>query len=165
MDSNDLLDFDLHYVQNITNTNNKNDIICTNNTNLRILYMNCRSINCRFEEVQNLITSTRKIPDVVAFDETWIKEDSIKFFHMNGYTPFLVGRKDRVGGGVGFLFRNGWGTPRVLEEIMSDIIEGLVVEVKLGSLDFKFVIIYRPPINLNDGLQQMYVERLEQIFY
>lgn len=115
MGSNNLLDYNLHYVPNIIHVNNKKDLTFANDNCMRILYMNCRSFNCKFEEIQNLITSSGTIPHVLAFDETWIKEDSIKFFQMNGYVPFLAGRREKKGGGVGIFVKMGWGTPRILE--------------------------------------------------
>lgn len=54
---NNLLNYNLHYVQNITNVNDKNHIKPLNENFIIILYMNCRSLNCKLEEIQNLIVS------------------------------------------------------------------------------------------------------------
>lgn len=163
MISNDMLNFDLHFVPNITYLEDKKDVTLVDNGSMRILYMNCRSLNCKFEEIQNLLTSTNSIPNILAFDETWIRESSIKYFQLNGFIPFMTGRSFRRGGGVGIFVRKGWGTPRVLEKFVEDLIEGIVVEVKLGHETCIFIVVYRPPLSLNLDRQQQYLDRLEDI--
>uniref|UniRef100_A0A336LGH0 CSON008966 protein n=1 Tax=Culicoides sonorensis TaxID=179676 RepID=A0A336LGH0_CULSO len=117
----------------------------------------------KIEEVQDLITSTKRTPEILAFVETWIDENSIQFFQLNGYVSFFAGRKNRIGGGVGICVKEDWGCPRILEKSISDIFEWLVVEIKINNELFHVIFVYRPPTNLNLSSQSEFINILEQI--
>lgn len=90
--------------------------------------MNGRSIRCKLEEVQCLVATKNVAPDILALTETWIKDNEIKYFKMNGFNSFLAGRKNKSGGGVGILIKNGWGIPSITKWntkiIISDSLNG-----------------------------------------
>lgn len=161
--SSNSIDYHLHYVQNVCHISNERFLTPVNSNFMRIFYMNCRSLNCRIEEIQHLLISLNSLPDILAFDETWIKDEEIEYFQFNGYIPFLAGRSDKRGGGVGIFVKINWGTPRILEKIVNDLFEGIVVEVKLGREIFNFIVIYRPPVRFNNSQQQFYLSELENI--
>lgn len=160
---NELVDYDdLHHVQNVINCTNVNQITHPNISSLRILYLNARSILSKVEEIQHLINTTY-VPEIMIFSETWIRQNQIKYFQMEGFSSFLIGREDRTGGGVGILVRKNYGVSRVIYQFMSNIIEILVVQVKIMNQTYFFVSIYRPPIYLNASDQELYLMKLEEI--
>lgn len=163
MDSNSLIDFDLHYVPNVLHRDDKKDLTLMNDSNMRILYMNGRSIRCKLEEVQCLVATKNVAPDILALTETWIKDNEIKYFKMNGFNSFLAGRRNKSGGGVGILIKNGWGIPSLSEKIINDLIEVIVVEVKMEKESYVIVVIYRPPNYLNSQEQQLFFDQLDCI--
>jgi len=68
---------------------------------LKILCTNIRSLNNNhYNELLLLLTTDRNM-DIIALSETWIDEDKIKFFPIDGYRTFVQPRKDgRRSGGV-----------------------------------------------------------------
>lgn len=163
MNLHDLIDYNLHHYQNVFFRNDKKDIISVYDSFLRIFYLNARSLNSKIEEIQTIITSTKVVPDIIAISETWIPNDSIEYFKMNGYISFLAGRKDKKGGGVGILVKQNLGTPKILEQFMSNTIEFISIEVKISKEIYRITTIYRPPSTLNEQDQQLFLNKMDYI--
>lgn len=125
--------------------------------------MNLRSINNKLEEIQHLITSSGSLPDILVFTETWIKDIDVDFFGMNGFTPFILGRSNRRGRGVAILTKCDSCTSRLLEKIMTPLIEVIVVQINTQNDTFTVVAIYRPPLLLNKEDQEIYLQKLDYI--
>jgi len=68
---------------------------------LRVLCTNICSLNRdHFHELLLLLSAGESV-DIIALSETWIKEDQMKFFNINGYRSFVQPRMDgRRSGGV-----------------------------------------------------------------
>lgn len=162
MNLNNLIDYNLHHEQKITNCANISQIKSPNDSSIRIFYLNARSVASKVEEIQHLIHST-SIPEVMIFSETWINQNHSKYFQMDGFSSFLLGRENRSGGGVGIFVKRDWGVANKIYEYISRIIEILVVQVKKSNETYTFVAIYRPPIYLNIIDRDEYLMQLELI--
>ena len=73
--------------------------------NFTILQWNCQSIRGRTAELVMELKKMAKLPDVIALQETWLKDGQA--FKFPGYNIAFLNRSNRRGGGVATLLRDG----------------------------------------------------------
>ena len=73
--------------------------------NITILQWNCQSIRARVNELNIFIGKMEKVPDIIALQETWLKEGNN--FSISGYNIVRLDRGRHQGGGVATLLREG----------------------------------------------------------
>ena len=73
--------------------------------NITILQWNCQSIRARVNELNIFIGKMEKVPDIIALQETWLKEGNN--FSISGYNIVRLDRGRHQGEGVATLLREG----------------------------------------------------------
>ena len=124
---------------------------------LNILFLNCKSLNCKLGEVKLLIYSEK--PAICCFNETWMK----KKFEPNfiGYSAIWNNREDGYGG-VGILISQEYN----YSEIKLNLYDGGVLEVmavnavmKTGEL-MSILNCYNPNEKVTIGEVRHYIQQL-----
>lgn len=107
---------------------------------LTIGYMNIRSIRNKFEELQCYLRLHRC--HILTITETWLSEDEVQFFELQGYRAVHSCREGR-GGGTSLFVCDEIGF-----EVM-DIIGGIspcnIIRIKLCHVKLQVLAVYRPP--------------------
>lgn len=106
--------------------------------NIKILYMNARSIKNKMDEIEILINNEQI--DILVITETWVKINEINFYNFHSYTPAYATREKR-GGGLGIFVHNKLKFN--IEEKIENEISYMAVCIK--SFGITICGIYRPP--------------------
>ena len=117
---------------------------------LSMLFLNIRS--ARGPGLEMLEAEMRRWGvqwDVVGLAETWLDEESEKLVSIQGYTIIPASRKNKLGGGVALILREGL-TYRVrtdLGNFIEGVFESIFIEIVRGGGRKNEVIgvVYRPP--------------------
>ena len=64
-----------------------------------IIHLNARSIKNKFDEMQNLLTTTGVDWSVVCVSGTWLKQNQVSSFSLDSYNVFASCLEDSEGGG------------------------------------------------------------------
>lgn len=98
----DEIDFILPYNPKITTCNNINDILFKKTNTMKIMYLNCRSINNKIEEleviIKNICLKNNTIIHLIILSETWISRGNATYFNFNNYNCELSCRTTNFGG-------------------------------------------------------------------
>ena len=114
---------------------------------LNYLHINCRSLNCNFKSVINLLSQFSKPITAIAVTETWLIPANENFFDIPGYNFIPQSRAHGCCGGVG-LYMNSDLEFRVRPDlcINSVHIETLCIELLLHNApNVILCCVYRPP--------------------
>ena len=107
---------------------------------LKIISWNAHSLQAHPRELKHYLSKTRKLPDIICVQETWLKEDSK--FEIPGYSREMKCRKDVRGGGVAiFILKE----IKYLIENMPSEVEGLAIKIKTNGQELNIVNLYLPP--------------------
>jgi len=123
---------------------------------LNILLLNARSIRNKFQELAVVLRLEK--PDVVAITETWIHTSSRDFegeFQVPGYLMYHRDRSNREGGGVMLYIKDSL---TVRNFITSPSHEILGVDLDIGQVVYRVLVVYRPPHQLVERDRQLYQE-------
>ena len=131
-----------------------------------ILSLNCQSLNSKFNEIKNLISSLEEgggsIDILAALSETWVKE--LNPFNIQGYNLYCDSRpKGKGGGGTCIYIKKEINAKQIsnLLFFLSNILESTIVEINIrGKLRFILISLYRP--NTNNDMNSR--EQIESFF-
>ena len=121
---------------------------------IQALLFNARSIRNKFPEFVALV-STEK-PDLVAITESWIRTSNRDLegeFAIPGYQVFHKDRVSREGGGVLLYVKD---TIKTVNCSISSDHELLGVDLEVGSLSYRVLVVYRPPGQLIEKDRELY---------
>ena len=74
---------------------------------MSLLFHNVRSVGAHMEELEAEMSRWRVQWDVVGLAETWLDAESESRMTVQGYSVVAASRKERSGGGVALLIRDG----------------------------------------------------------
>ena len=121
---------------------------------MNVLLFNARSIRNKFLEFHGIVATEE--PEMVAITESWVKSsrrDLEGEFVIPGYHLFLRDRVDREGGGVMLYVKDSIKTSNC--NITSDH-ELLGVDLEIGSVKYRVLVLYRPPGQLIEKDRDLY---------
>jgi len=124
-----------------------------------IMHINCRSLLHKCTQLCTLLN--RATVSVVAVTETWLNKSTVESLHIPGYSFAACCRKDKSGGGVGFLVATSidYKIIDIPLQINSDVIECQFIDVSLSGKHVLIGSIYRPPNtkieDFNDELEKI----------
>ena len=140
---------------------------------LKILSLNCQSLNAKFEELNiymEVMNTNSCAFEVICLQETWLSENSdTSHLGLDGYQFFHKGKSCSTHGGVAFFVKEELSCKVLSITSASNIWDGIFIEVTISldentNLEKKIIIgnIYRPPrnildnyINFNDELDEI----------
>ena len=122
---------------------------------LNFCLLNARSINNKSLQIKDYVVD-RDI-DILAVTETWLKVDECcnyitRDITATRYTFIHSPRLNRIGGGVGMLYR----TNLKVQQLNSDSYKSFEFKELLLHSDnciTRIIIVYRPPISVKNGLR------------
>ena len=123
---------------------------------LNALLFNARSIRNKFQEFVAVLTLEK--PDIVAVTESWVHTLGRDFegeFHVPGYLMYHRDRSDREGGGVMLYIKESL---KVCNTITSPNYEVLGVDLVIGQVIYRVLLVYKPPHQPIEGERQLYQE-------
>ena len=130
-----------------------------NNFNLIVLHLNIRSLLSHQHELNQLIRETEKKNsriDIILLCETFLSKNTHNMVSVNGYTHLCNYRKEKKGGGVSILVRDGIAYRRrqYLDVFQEGHTESIFTEVKCRyGRQIIFGSMYKPP---NTNYEQHY---------
>ena len=106
-----------------------------NNFNLIVLHLNIRSLLSHQQELNQLIRTTEKKNsriDIILLCETFLSKNTYNMVNINGFTHLCNFRKEKKGGGVSILVRDGIAYRRRqdLDVFQEGHTESIFIEVK-----------------------------------
>lgn len=140
---------------NINSHDKTNSIKLTNITNLKILYLNARSIWNKVHELKFIIEKLSFTPDVVMITETWLTVHQEKQFCFQHYNCIFASRVGRKGGGACILVHKSHRYD-ILTTHCNDYDSIVVINLFIRGKTQRLINIYRPPY--------METARLEEFF-
>ena len=124
--------------------------------NLKILYLNARSLKNKMEEVEIMINE-EKI-DVMVVSETWVTKNETKYYNFKMYNSVYATRKKR-GGGLG-IFINKKISFEVLEKCENTY---SYISIKIHSPEVYLCGLYKPPSVKPKTFFEFLEEKLENL--
>ena len=125
---------------------------------LVVLQLNCRGLISKQKDLSQFLfelLGENKV-DIVILIETWLTPESVKRLSVPGYSYYGKTRKNRKGGGVGFLISEGLSF-KLREDLISINTVTENCHIELLDTDKKIIVsaLYRPPnTDVNDFLLQ-----------
>ena len=127
-----------------------------------VLHMNVRSIKNKFDDIRNIFTNSSVQWDVVCLSETWLKDDIVKYYSIDGYNMYASCRSETEGGGT-LIYVNEKYEVKERSDLECSKIEARFVQIQVQHLTgHKHIVVgvlYRPP-NYNN---KTFLEYLEQL--
>ena len=115
---------------------------------LAIMQLNSRGLISKQSELSRLLYDTlgeHKV-DIVILCETWLTKESEKRLHFPGYSYYGRFRKNKKGGGVGFLIKEGLHyKPKQDLDKFDDYVEATFIEIAINDGHAILGSLYRPP--------------------
>ena len=117
---------------------------------LSLMSLNIQSLpskNHEFCNLLNALNSNKSKVSVIGLQETWLTNLNNNSFSYPGYKSFFKSRQPgNIRGGVGLLIDDNFTCQPLNNEFYIDnILETIVVRIKLGSFRTTVVSLYRPP--------------------
>ena len=128
-----------------------NDYDIENNNTFSICHANIRSLPKHFYEISAYFDVLNFEFSVIGFSETWLKDNNVDCYSLQGYDSEHSYRIDTTGGGVSlFINRNIRYTVRKDLNMLNNNIESLYIEIDktmITGFDRNIVVgvVYRPP--------------------
>ena len=126
-----------------------------------VIHINARSMKNKSDDIQNLLAASGVNWSLICITETWLKQDQIEYFHMDGYHVFASCRENCEGGGT-LIYVNMHYDVKERKDLMSLATETTLVEIQQPFSNGKNIIIgsiYRPP-SLSHRIFSEYLEKL-----
>jgi hypothetical protein len=144
------LDTDVSFQQiEVFQNTDTNNFTHDNRKNLKILYLNARSIRSggKLAEIKSFLRDIDCVIHVIVISETWVRENEKHFFNISNYTSIYSCRNDRNGGGVGIFVLNGLNFK--ISKVFSDnIMNYITIELLFDNCFLNITGFYRsPPIS------------------
>ena len=119
----------------------------TSPSNLNIIQLNVRGLIGKQSSIDKLLNDRLKQcrVHVVILSETWLNESNKMNIDIPNYEYCGLTRKNKKGGGVGFLVLNSLIYRIVTNEFCYDTLEYYGIEIKCRTKNIKLSSIYRPP--------------------
>ena len=120
-----------------------------NSTHFSVIHMNARSLSKNFENISTFLSTLCHRFSIIALSETWISNQPLIPFHLDGYTFIHSDRLSGRGGGVAFFVKNNIDFS--LRDIMPDryedsTFEFLFIDCSIGfNQKFTVGVVYRKP--------------------
>ena len=114
--------------------------------NLYFMHFNERSIQKNVDELANLLSQLKALPDVLAITETKLKPDQVHTnINLEGYT-FIHSDSEKLSGGVGFCIKKSLNY-KILKDININIamVEDMWIEVQTATDSVVVGVRYRHP--------------------
>ena len=125
---------------------------------LSILSTNIRSIEKNFDELL-IILQNRKMFDIIALSETWVSDEKVNLFKIDGYRSHIQTRKDgRRSGGVMIFVREDITIINITQVKMKTG-NALKLEILHCDTSISLLIVYRDW----SSSKKLFVQELEQI--
>jgi hypothetical protein len=115
-----------------------------------VLHTNIRSLPKNFCQLERFMEGLNFQFTIIGASETWLTENNVDCYGLNGYQHFYLTRENRRGGGVSLFINETFCVKERHElNVMSDFLEALFVEISkedsgLGQ-DAILGVAYRPP--------------------
>ena len=138
-----------------------------NNLNLIVLHLNIRSLLSHQQELNQLIRKTEKKNskiDIILLCETFLSKNTHNMVNVNGFTHMCNYRKEKKGGGVSILVRDGIAYRRRqdLDVFQEGHTESIFIEVKCrNGKQIIFGSMYKPP-NTNN---KQFIDNITEIVH
>ena len=154
--SDDDLDADIHYYNNLFNTPSEYYESCTLEKIIpkpcyddvhSLMHINVRSLHKNIGRVVSELSVLPNKPSIIALTETWAHSDD-DAFHIPGYSNVMKARKNRVGGGVGLLLHDHINIEYKLRPDLSldDPFESLFIQLTNPRHKNPIIgVVYKPP--------------------
>lgn len=119
--------------------------------NFSVLHMNVRSMKNKKDEIDNFLLRLDIPWDAICISETWLKDDIVNLFQIDGYNCFASCRQKGEGGGTAIYVHEKHD---VIErrDLESTEFETTFLQLNLKTKELSKVIvgeIYRPPASVN----------------
>lgn len=116
-----------------------------NNSTFSLLNFNIQSIRNKFSHFEYFLNTFSNPFDVICLTETWLNDDEIQFFKLEGY-DFVGSQRLGRGGGVGAYVRCGLGADTKAVSLSGADVLSLVLHSQASkSSHFRLTVIYRQP--------------------
>ena len=177
----DDIDPDLqYYVNNCNPTLNSSDYYLEESFNKKLsqlnikqgcvsmIHLNIRSAVKNMDKFEAFIANLNHEFSIVALSETWLKPHNENLYSFPNYQSEHNIRKNRGGGGVSILIKNGIEyCVRADLKIQSPYLESLFIEIQKGQIgnerDVIIGVIYRPPNTDVENFNDLLVDVLSKI--
>ena len=120
----------------------------------KILHINIRSIEGKFNQLCSFVHSLGQRIDVLCVTETWLNEDNKNFFNIPNYHSYHLTRTTREHGGVSIFVHARLKSKQLIEfTVVDEDIEINSIKVYTSESDYNICAIYRPNcdgIGVND---------------
>lgn len=145
-------------------TDKEFNIKFTNNDDLSILNVNCRSLKSNFQFLKEFIGSLEKHLDIITVTETWLTEnENLNEYVLNDYNFVYKNRKNKRGGGVGIFISNSLKFSAIdsMTEVVDNLFECITVELIIEKgKNILLSCIYRSP----GTCLHTFIEHFEKLF-
>ena len=109
------------------------------------MHVNIRSTRKNFDNLKILINSFSSEPDIIAVTETWLSDNALFLYELEGYRSYHVVRTAREHGGVSIYVHNNHQSELIPDlSFVNNTIEICSVKVKLSNYTLTVSAIYRP---------------------
>ena len=136
---------------------NFEEILTCNRTKFSILYLNCQSINAKFNKLQILLDNLKKKQfefSAICLQETWLaNDDDLSLLQLPNYQCIHKGKSCSMHGGLIIYLNNKYNYSIHIKPDVSEIWQGLFIKIQNPDNDKTFEIgnIYRPPKDNNSN--------------
>lgn len=118
---------------------------------------NVRSLRTSFGELLTALDSLGFEPDIIALTETWIGQEELMRYRIDGYNIYLRERQGRRSGGV-ILYAKVCHMAAVVP-IESVVFDGLKCELRINGSSFSVMNVYR----YCGGSRELFYSDLEKL--
>ena len=148
------------------------DLLKEKSKNLKILSLNCQSLNAKFELLKiylDYFNESNDIIDAICLQETWLTEDSdLSLLKLPGYNLISKGRSCSAHGGVCIYLKENYDYTSIDIDIVSDFWDGQMIEILVKDINGtnKKVVIgnfYRPPRPTHEDIKT-FIKDMNAIF-
>lgn len=127
--------------------------------NLKLFYLNARSLRNKFQEVESLIVDMESAVDILVITECWITTNESKFYHINSFNAYFNCRDNGYGGIA--VYVNKKLTSSLLKESHAySMVNFASLRIQSNREIFYLHVFYNPNIRFHKNLFQIIEEEL-----
>ena len=144
--------------------NKKNAHKKINDDNFSIAHLNIRSIPANLSHFLGYMKSIKNTFTIYGFAQTWLSNDNLSAYVIDGYAHVGQPRVGKRGGGVSLFIRNNlaYSESSNLSETTEDI-ECLFIKLNHGGKNIIVGVVYRPPNSNVESFNAVILSKLESI--
>lgn len=135
-----------------------NGFINDANSKINFLYFNARSLRKNFSKVNDFITQSKKMFQILLVTETWLYEDQIQYYNLSNYRAFHSTRESTRGGGVAIYVHQSFDSANLLGKKCWNGNDCLIVQLAREKL--KVCLFYRQPSSSFDPSGSIFIDEL-----